>query len=151
MRTLGTLFILLIAFAVLGWFRGWFVVETAAATRSGPRVVVDSDKVAGDARAAANKIGELSAKATRVISGKTSPSADGTLSITGEVTNVDLPQRRIDLRFGTDDLSLEVPEAALITVAGESRVLGDLRVGQTVRVGLLADGSRLLLKSIESK
>jgi hypothetical protein len=148
---LGTVFILLLVFAVLGWFRGWFVVESAAATRSGPRVVVDSDKVAGDARAAADKIGELSEKATRAVTARTTPAANGALSIEGEVLSVDLANRRIDLRISGDDLAIDVPDATPITVAGTSQTLAGLHAGQAVQLSLRADGTKLLLKSIDAK
>jgi hypothetical protein len=151
MRILGTLFLLLLVFAVLGWFRGWFVVESAAATRSGPRVVVDSDKVAGDARAAADKIGELSAKATSSITAKATPATNGLLSIEGEVITVDLAKRRVDLRIGGDDLTMDVPDSTPITIAGTSKMLADLQTGQKVQLSLQADGTRLLLKSIDAK
>lgn len=153
MRILGTLFVLLLVFATLGWFRGWFVVESAAATRAHPRVVVDTEKVADDASAAAKKIGdkvgELSSRAAQAIEGKTSPATDGLLTVDGSVTAVDAALRQLDVRVGGDEMSLRVPESTPITVDGMARTFADLRVGQHAHLALRADGSLLLLQRVD--
>src|SRR5262245_54227686 len=68
MRLLGFAFLVVLVLIGVGYVRGWFSVSTShAAGKSDVTVGVDGNRIDADARTAANKLGELSAKAAEVV------------------------------------------------------------------------------------
>lgn len=150
MRLFGFLCVLTLVLAAIGWFRAWYdLVAAGGATR--PDFVVDRDQLTQDARSAATRIGQLTDRAQRAISGKTSEQAAGEVTFDAAVVVVDPLQGEIDLTVGNDALTLTVPRATPITIAGTKRRLEDLRSGQDVRVALVAQDDRLCLERIDAR
>jgi len=116
MRILGFLFLIVLLLTAVGYFRGWFSVSTThAAGKSDVTVGVDQDKMRDDARAAAAKIGQLSAKAAAAVKSLGRKAGPDESDLEGNVKAVDVAARDLTLTSGTETIDLHVPTGVPIT------------------------------------
>lgn len=150
MRFLGLLFLLLLILAGVGYCRGWFTVTTThAGGRDRVTVGVDEDRIGADARAAANKIGELSAAAVEKLRGLGEKVDPDTRVVEGSVAAVDQAARDIEVTAGAERIRLHVPLGVAITKDGQAVDFDRLRPGTAVRLVLDEDPEHLRLERIE--
>ena len=152
MRLLGILFVVVLAVAIVGYFRGWYFVETVhgAGTREA-HVVVDKDKLRDDVGAAADEVGRLSQRAKEIVTGAATHTAAGTLELDAQVVAVDAGNHVLQQRVGDSQLSLHVPSSTPVVIDGSERALANVNAGQSVRVTMRADGDALQVTRIEAR
>jgi hypothetical protein len=151
MRALGILFVLVLVVAGSGWCRGWFGVQTShAAARDRLEVVVDRDRIEADARAAADKVGELTGRAADAVKRAAQKVAGGERRVEAEVLAVDVAQRRLRVRLAGDDVDVVVPGAAAIVDAAEAPIpLSSLGTGARVRITFADRDEHLVVARVE--
>lgn len=126
MRALGVLFVLVLVVAAIGWFRGWFRVETSlAGGRDEVALRVDRERIEDDARRAKAKIEAL-----------VDDEGDGWDGLAAQVVSIDVPARELGVRVEGMTVVLSVA-ADVVVVDDGGRValaLDAVRIGDTVRV-----------------
>ena len=150
MRLLGFLFLVVLVLMGVGYVRGWFSVSTShAAGKSDVTVGVDGNKIDEDARIAANKLGELSAKAAEVVKSLgRKVSADDT-ELEGSVASADQNARDLTVTTASGPIELHVPSAVPITRAGSSTGFDQLRPATRIKLGFQSVGEERRLSRVE--
>lgn len=150
MRFLGFLFIIVLILGVVGAFRGWYSVTTNHADdKTAVTVNVDDGKIREDGKAAASRLGDLTAKAgdkAKTLGHKAS--ADES-EIEGTVTAVDATARDLTVNAGSRTLQLHVPPAVTISRDGESVAFDQLRPAARARFSFKQAGDDRTLSRIE--
>lgn len=146
MRFLGFLFAIVLVVAVVGYFRGWFSVTTThAGGKSGVTLGVDNDKMGDDTKAAAVRLGELSAEAVEKVKslGRTVSAEESELE--GVLTAVDLAARDLTVTASSQKIDLHVPTGVAITRKGQGAGFEQLRPTTRVKLSFehAGDGRRL--------
>ena len=139
MRALGVLFVLLLVVAAIGWFRGWFRVETSlAGGRDEVALRVDRERIEDVARRAKAKIEAL-----------VDDEGDGWDGLAAQVVSIDVPARELGVRVAGMAVVLSVA-ADVVVVDGDRRVaLAELRVGEAVRVTTARENGRSVVVRLE--
>jgi hypothetical protein len=150
MRALGVLLVLVLAIGVVGWFRGWFGVQTThAAERDRVDVVVDEGKVADDARAAADKIGEITGRAADAVKRLAHRIAGGERQLEGTVVQTNVATHVLRVRADGEDVDVTVPGDVAIVAADASLPLTSLQPGERVRITILDRDDRLVVTRVQ--
>lgn len=150
MRFLAFLFVLVVVFAVVGYFRGWFFVSTTHAGGKGEITVgMDGDKLRDDGNAAAAKLGQLSAQGLEKVKslGRTVSPAES--EIEGTLTAVDAPAHEVTLTASAQTIQLHVLLTVPITKEGKDVGFEPLRPGTNVKVFFQHVGDDRRLSRIE--
>lgn len=132
---LGTVFIVLLLVALLGWWRGWFVFDSVhAGNRTENRLTIDEGKIKDDASRAAAKVEELTDSAVSVFKSKSKPAkaGGGDIEVDATLVAVDEAARSVQVRVGDDVLTVGVDRDVGIVIDGQSSTLGQLRQGSAV-------------------
>jgi hypothetical protein len=150
MRALGVLFVLVLVITTVGWFRGWFGVQTShAGDRDRVDVVVDRGKIEDDARAAADRVGEITGRAADALKKAAQKVVGGAREVTTEVLDFDATDRRLRVRLDGEDVVLTLPEHVPILAADETLPATSLPPGARVRITLADDDDRLRVTRVE--
>jgi hypothetical protein len=150
MRLLGFLFLLVLILLGIGYARGWFTVSTShAAGKDDVTVGVDSDKIDEDARAAANKLGELSDRAAEVVKSIGRKVSGDQTELEGSIASADHNARDLTVTTASGPIDLHVPSAVPITRAGASVAFDELRPATRVKLTFQNVGEERRLARVE--
>ena len=150
MRVLGFLFILALIIAGVGLYQGWFSVSTVnAGGKNEVRLGVDSDKIGSDTKAAADKIGELSAKAVDAVKSLGRKVSTDETELEGTLSSVDAASRSLTLTAGSEAFDLHVASAVAITRDGRVLDFGELRAAMIAKFVFTTAGEARRLSRIE--
>lgn len=150
MRFLGFVFLLVLAVVGVGFYQGWFSVTTShAGGKGGLQIGVDADKVAADAKAAADQLAKLSAQAAEKLRSLGKPTAGGATVLEAEVAAVDAVARTVTVVVGKDRTSMQVPATVPLTRAGAPVEFDQLQPGTRVKVTVQGQGDTAQLVRLE--
>ncbi|MCA8974153.1 MAG: hypothetical protein KDC98_05495 [Planctomycetes bacterium] len=150
LRLLGFLLLCLLLFAGFGYYRGWYSIATVeAGGKTGITFDIDKDRIRDDTKAAAGKLGELSAQAAAKLRELATTGDDGGSRLEGGIAAVDAATGTIRLAVGGESFELRVPESVSIQRDGVAVPLAQLKPGASVRVALVPSGDTLSLQRID--
>ena len=150
MRFLGFIFVVVLILAVVGYFRDWFSVSTShAGGKTDVTLEVNSKKLSDDTKAAADGVGDLSAKAADAVKSLGNKAAPAGSKLEGTLTTVDVAARDLQLNDGTKTHDVHVPSAVPIMRAGESVGFEALRPAIRVMLSYSGAGDRPTLTRID--
>jgi len=150
MRFLGIVFVIVLILAVVGFFRGWFSVTTThAGGKSDVTLGVDNGKIGDDAKAAASRLGALSATAADKVKSLGGNAGPEESELEGTLTAVDPAARGLKVTAGAQTLDLHVPTAVPITRDGGSVGFEQLRPATRVKLSFKHAGEDRKLSQIE--
>jgi hypothetical protein len=146
MRFLGFLFLIVLAVAAFGYYRGWFTVTTTHAGGStNVDIGVDTDRIRGDTA----KVGELPERIAAKVRAMGKKVAADESEIEGTLVRADAAARRLVVRAGSETLELELPAGVAVERDGDPIALGDLDAGTRVRLRFRHDGDARKLASVQ--
>jgi hypothetical protein len=123
MKLLGFLFVFVLLLAVVGYFRGWFMISTSDASgKSGMEMTIDRDKLGDDAKAVTGQVSTATAKE------REGHAVEGVLAV------VDVAARNLTVTVGVERIVQHVATAVAITRDGASIGLDELRSGMRAKL-----------------
>lgn len=135
MRFLGFIFIVVLILGVVGYFRDWFSVSTSHASgKSDVTLEVDSEKLAADAKAAADGVAVYSGKAVEGVKSMVGKSTAEATELEGTVTAIDAAARDLVVTVDAKKHDVHVPSGVPVTRAGDSIGFEALRAGARVKL-----------------
>ena len=150
MRVFVVLLVLAAATAAIGFYRGWFSIRTSqAASKSEVAFGVDAGKVRGDAEAAAQQLGELSAAAAEAVRELATGVGPQQSALAGKLTAVDATAHDIVLAAGDKTIDLHVGDEVPIVKGGKGVGFAELLPGTRVNVTFQHAGESRRLARIE--
>ena len=128
MKLLGYLFLLAILLAVVGYARGWFIVDAPPGkARADLRVTVDRDRLAGDTRAVLDRLGTQRPAAEPVV-------GQGS-AMEGRIAAVASATRELTLEGSSRDHTVHTVAANVpITRGGATMAFGELQPDMHARL-----------------
>ena len=145
MRMLGTLFVLALAVALVGYFRGWFAIYTTQTAGGGLRVSIYDQRLRDEGRATAVQMRRMLPTATA-----TPPlAAVVTEEHTGTITAFEPNDRHLSVRTNYGTIDLIVP--ADVTILQDAQLAGTaaLKADQRVLLTFEQQGDERQLLRIE--
>jgi hypothetical protein len=139
MRALNVLFLIVLVVAIVGWWRGWYVIDSfAPGEPTKARITIDHAKLAAVAGDAATGIGQLTARAAAAFRPRLRSESSFRGELEGKATLVHVNQaaRSVELRVGDEVFTMAIDEDTDVFVADRPASLGQLRSGETVTLRL---------------
>jgi hypothetical protein len=150
MKVLGSLFLLVLILAGIGYARGWFsVAKSHAGGKTGVALTVDDDKITDDAAVVANKLGVGDAKEDQSPQPATGSGGANASDIEGVITLVDLAGRDLTVTVGGETIVQHVPTSVAATRGGVAVPFEQLRANMRARFSFEQNGGARHLVRLE--
>lgn len=151
LRFLGLLFLLVLAIAAFGLFRGWFTVSSVEAG-GGVMVRIDPEKMKGDTAQATETLGELSRKAAERIRELAHKVSEKESALSGQIVRVDGAALRLEIEANGELLPpLDLDPQTAVLLGGRAVTLEQLAAGDRVAVTVRQEGEAVRVTRVEAE